>query len=580
MVDYAGLACKYFYACTVLLSLSCLRICAFASPFGFPPPAIPLRTSDDVIDRKVISSEISPGVEHTFLITPKKHSYFTFKVPTKNSPLWMYITPCGGGVHWRLYRSHEFAPQANTHPQSEHFNHILHKRIPPLVEFSKDLSNQLVLLAGEENEKRMTYYVNNVEAEYVVLNLTSTVPTTVKVFMTTLEGQINAFYPPLPADPRVNYSLLQSFDDDDEYELSLRWQIPGEIAALSHPKEGARDKFRYCALISRHRPDYTICDDLGENLESIHCVNQITNWLEAPNLRNGHKYFVTLFIRNTATGRSSALPPIEVNTPENPVVKDIATLKRANVANDYDELSYLHDAQLESGTLKPHRGYSVNYDFKIYKSDAEEQKALLILHACDGYIRVAVYRDGRLLKKSEPFSGYRRFLIVNAHSGHLRIQVINDDSKPTTYRLWASTKPEKSPYPHLPADTSVKETQRTCNSVTLQWMRSDEDATRYCLFRRKETANFLEELISRPANLCAEGMPLGDFVDCFQLGGTEPHNAFKTSNGLMQATVTGLEPDATYRFDLLATTMGKASPKFRPEQLPYRTAWVRTRSYC
>ncbi|KAK6043532.1 hypothetical protein COOONC_18963 [Cooperia oncophora] len=66
---------------------------------------------------------------------------------------------------------------------------------------------------------------------------------------------------------------------------------------------------------------------------------------------------------------------------------------------------------------------------------------LLIVHACEGYVRMSVYRNGKLLKRSEPFSGFRRFLVVNIHSGQLRFQISNDDAKPKTVHLWARPRP-------------------------------------------------------------------------------------------------------------------------------------------
>lgn len=48
---------------------------------------------------------------------------------------------------------------------------------------------------------------------------------------------------------------------------------------------------------------------------------------------------------------------------------------------------------------------------------------------------------------------HSRFLVVNVHSGQLRFQISNDDSKPKTVHLWASTQTDHSPYPKLPEDT-------------------------------------------------------------------------------------------------------------------------------
>jgi hypothetical protein len=58
------------------------------------------------------------------------------------------------------------ALEPNTHPLSKHFNHVLHMRIPPLIEFEEDLHNRekLILLAGEENEKRMEFFASKIDA--------------------------------------------------------------------------------------------------------------------------------------------------------------------------------------------------------------------------------------------------------------------------------------------------------------------------------------------------------------------------------------------------------------------------------
>ncbi|VDK80987.1 unnamed protein product [Anisakis simplex] len=45
------------------------------------------------------------------------------------------------------------------------------------------------------------------------------------------------------------------------------------------------NRYRFCAVVSRKQPDWTICDELGENLESIHCVNQSSNTLDIDNMR-------------------------------------------------------------------------------------------------------------------------------------------------------------------------------------------------------------------------------------------------------------------------------------------------------
>ena len=94
-------------------------------------------------------------------------------------------------------------------------------------------------------------------------------------------------------------------------------------------------------------------------------------------------------------------------------------------------------------------------------------QVLLIAHSCNGMVRMNIYRNGKLLRTTEPFSGFRRyspwlyrpspsifrFLVINVRRGQLRFEIVNEDSRPKNVRLWASTSSHKSPYPMLPEDT-------------------------------------------------------------------------------------------------------------------------------
>ncbi|KAK0399568.1 hypothetical protein QR680_003112 [Steinernema hermaphroditum] len=509
-----------------------------------------------------LKNGLTQGIEHLIQLTPHTETRLFFKMPGKNYPLWMFVTPCGASVHWQLFIESGFDSPVNLHPSSEQFNHILHKRIPPLLYVPGPVEKQ-ILLAGEQDDKRMSYYTNNVESEWVTLTMMSDKPTTTRVFLTTIQSQLEAHYPPLPDDLQLAHSIVPNPSGDDQ-TVQVSWQIPAKIKQIREPA-----RYRFCAVVSRKQPDYTFCDELGENLESIHCVNQTTNHLNINSLRSGRKYFVTVFIRDQISGGTSALRPIEVHTPESPTHGKL--LPKSN--NKYDETFTLFDAQLQAGKLKAEKGDSQLYDFPVHNL-TERQKVLLVVHACDGYIRVAIYRDGRLLRKSDPFSGFRRFLVLNAQDGELQIQIINADSNPKMFRLWASMKPEKSPYPQLPDDTSIKEIRRTCDSTTLQWLRAFDGHVRYCLYRRKESVNYLEELVSKHANLCAGTLPEKDLVGCYDQEGAPGDK--DDDDRVVTIRVDRLEPDTTYRFDLLARPVEKTNS----QDLPYRTVWVKTRASC
>lgn len=77
----------------------------------------------------------------------------------------MTITPCGSQVHWSLYSPHTYVQHpANVHPNSAHFNNLLHVRIPPLVEVTQELKEELTLLGGQSDEKRMNYFNQQIDA--------------------------------------------------------------------------------------------------------------------------------------------------------------------------------------------------------------------------------------------------------------------------------------------------------------------------------------------------------------------------------------------------------------------------------
>ncbi|VDK54816.1 unnamed protein product [Anisakis simplex] len=576
-------------------------------------------------------------------------------MPDAHRPLWMFVTPCGGSVHWQLFHTSRSFNDidghfVNIHPKAASFNHILHMRIPPLIQpETNTLSEPLSLLAGEADDKRMSYYTQQLDSDSLVLVLSSNMHSTARVFITTEKWRLDEHYPPLPADPTVSYQVAKyrrHSEFNDAATVRIRWNIPPEISAMNindgksnkngHTNSSDSDnsnnnglrlnRYRFCAVVSRKQPDWTICDELGENLESIHCVNQSSNTLDIDNMRTNRRYYVTVFFRDALSGGTSAMRPLEILLPDVSVPKE--KQKKDRQAKRKEKENRLLDAHLQSGKLASFKGATQSFDFSVRSRRTDRQKVLLVLHACDGYIRVAIYRNGRLLRRSDAFSGFRRFLVMNALSGHLTIQIINDDSKPKLFRLWASTNPQRSPYPQLPDDTSIKETRRNCSSTTLQWLKASDAEIRYCLYKHQETAHYLEELVNRHTNLCSGRMPENDLVGCYthlaayhqqkarkalkskpseylhyvhhadyHAKADEPsaytdhkqkHDEHEADaddygvddeddyDGLIETTVSDLQPDTTYRFDLLAEPVHRA----HSQQLPYRTVWVKTRAFC
>jgi hypothetical protein len=93
--------------------------------------------------------------------------------------------------------------------------------------------------------------------------MSSNRPTNVKLFATTLKSELDDFYPQLPKDSTLTFSLNQN---DIKFDLNLKWSIP-EYVTGSESK-----KYRFCVLVSRHQPQYSICQESSEDLDSMHCV--------------------------------------------------------------------------------------------------------------------------------------------------------------------------------------------------------------------------------------------------------------------------------------------------------------------
>ncbi|MFH4973802.1 hypothetical protein AB6A40_000511 [Gnathostoma spinigerum] len=581
---------------------------------------------------------LNDGQEYIVHLAPNVPQRLFYKTVNRGYPLWMFVTPCGSNVHWQLFKRQLTSEEVNVHPSSDRFNRVMHDRIPPLTDMHR-IENAFKLLAGEAGGRRMAFYSQHLDSDDIMIVLTSDSYGSARIFVTTLESRLIEQYPPLPTDKSVHYEILNvhttdnintSIDDlpklPSVYEgvsVKIRWRIPHEIRMLSKSNEVQLwNRYRFCTVISRKQSDWTVCDELSESLESIHCVNQTVDHLIIDKLLAGHHYYVTVFFRDGVSGGTSTLRPLEIHIPEmNEIDESYAVLQERAIDKDDKKVHPLADAQMITGRLASSKNAAQSYKFVIRNPGATRKKVLLVVHGCDGYIRVAIYRNGHHLKNSDPFSGFRRFLVTSTQSAILHIRLINDDSKPKVFRLWASITPEKSPYPKLPDDTSMKETRRSCSSVTLQWLRAADAFVRYCLYRRKETVQFLEELVSKHINLCDGQMPSEDLVGCYdnkrsetikyygmenfekRMNNTngsayssefdksdtamkgagcisdevdETINVANSMNGIIETTVHGLQSDTTYRFDLLARPLHKA----HTNELPYRTIWVKTRAFC
>ncbi|KAK5978925.1 hypothetical protein GCK32_012553 [Trichostrongylus colubriformis] len=236
----------------------------------------------------------------------------------------------------------------------------------------------------------------------LMLVLTSSKPSSARLFLSHSQDEMDAFYPPLPHDTRLAHAASKG-DSSETSQVLITWKAADGVRLAE------ANRYRFCAIVSRRVPDWAVCGELNEGLESIHCVPQTNNSMIIQKLRSGKRYFITLFVRDSLHGSTSSYETLEVNLRK--------TIESSSQETKKDEVQSLHNAVLESGNLPPRKGSALEYQFIVPTNTTTSNKVLLIVHACEGYVRMSVFRNGKLLKRSEPFSGFRRFLVVNVHSG-------------------------------------------------------------------------------------------------------------------------------------------------------------------
>ncbi|UMM29048.1 hypothetical protein L5515_011602 [Caenorhabditis briggsae] len=485
---------------------------------------------------------------------------FFLQISNEASPFFMYVTPCGAPIHWQLFSVDKDMSL------SEELD-VVSSISTPLEE-----SEKFRLIAGEEDKKRMTFFAHRVPKKVILVVRASSPSASARIFFSPSLFRLEEQYPPLPHDTRLATNVLDDISKKDEVSAQITWKISPQV------RNAEPGRYRICTIVSRQDPEFAgMCDDVEEGVEAVKCVPQMNNSVVMGQLCRDRTYYVTVFVRDQKRGSSSAYEVQTIQTPPSPVNEMVSRRKvPRNIPRKQKKNApiILTDGIMGQVELEPRKASVLNMKFFVHPLPSNQsQKAYLIVHACDGLIRLNLFRNGKLLKRSESFSGFKRFVVSNFKAGHLRYQIINDDDAKKTIRVWTSTNAAQSPYPNLPDDTSVKVVNRKCDSATIQWMRGQDEHLKYCVYQRKENSNFLEHLVSLADNLCQGGLSSSTLVGCYV---HSPTSAEIETQSVLETIIGNLQPSSTYRLDLLAIPMNRP----HPQALPYRTVWVRTNPYC
>uniref|UniRef100_A0A0K0DSZ6 NDNF_C domain-containing protein n=1 Tax=Strongyloides stercoralis TaxID=6248 RepID=A0A0K0DSZ6_STRER len=537
------------------------------------------------------------GMEHHISFNKSEtNKIFQIYMPGKDYPFWMYITPCDGTLHWQLYMKNEFGKKDNTY---EALNKIKKKKYnwdnQQIIHIEKNLKDvNLILLAGQSNSKRMKFYAKDIESDLLFLNVTSYDCPSFKVLFTTIERQIDEYYAPLPDDTTVHFEVTPHY-----YDKNINKMINVEFVDIklswANDSKFENGRHKYCAVITKNFIKSSMCFNNRISMDKMHCDSKNKNKIFEENMQ------IILYIFDIRYGSVNAFSPVQLKKedikfkiPYSNIILNRNNSTSITTKTVTKMLSILESSQiilpdgvLYEASFNKNDNILQNFNFTINpniskKNNNETEKILLIINGCSGYIKLAIYRGNVLLRKTEEITGFRRFLIMNVNEGNLRFEITNIDGKDKQYKIWASSKPIKSPYPQLPSEPSLKIIHRSCKTVTIQWFKAIDKKINYCMYKYPLNETNLNKISfkSDPTlDYCYPKLFKKNMIGCYTSYGVEKdvyNPKGIASNSLIEATLEDLIPNQVYKFEMFATK--KVGKKYY--HLPYRALITKTMKHC
>ncbi|VDM60356.1 unnamed protein product [Angiostrongylus costaricensis] len=95
-------------------------------------------------------------------------------------------------------------------------------------------SPKLELIAGQEDDRRMTFFKQNFPKGILLLVLTASTPSSARLFLSHSQDEMDAFYPPLPHDTRLAYAVSKG-DSSDSSQVLITWKVVERIRQAEFP---------------------------------------------------------------------------------------------------------------------------------------------------------------------------------------------------------------------------------------------------------------------------------------------------------------------------------------------------------
>ncbi|XP_056624102.1 protein NDNF [Triplophysa dalaica] len=576
------------------MTLSCclyLAVAFFSGPatiFALAPEnEVTLHPTTWLSENKITSVHLPKG--------RTRRLYFTLK--KKADLMSITVSPCAVPIEWSLaVRTLKDKPPKKPHWTSK-------KSMPELWWRGSGKEVQIHTYNGNAVD---TYTgPAHAPASIYVLRLKSNEhDTQVSAYLHEGTGPSGVF-PELPSDPRV-HTLGVGMTS-----VTLRW-APSSSIVVKDSRHGNRPYYEYCVLVDRKHNRRSLCA-LREGVKKERKDEQMRQKREKPGKEIVWAPLKDRWWQRSAAPEDRESPTALLDNFEDPgcVCKDVESVctvsdllpdtqyyfdvfvvDRVNgtsmaytgtFTRTHEEarpaVTSLREGQVKWVTLSGTGSGQQRERLFRFKPRGWQQNGLLTMHTCNGTsnVKVTVSSKDQELTSQEVGHQVAQIWLHGGPSYLIQLQALVPDasslpipksaSDKFCLRMQASSAYHRRAVPVFPSTLQIKSFNklRTCNSVTIAWMGTEERSL-YCVYQR-QIPNDSGKHSSTDRCLDPESRPANQRVLCKYFQELNPRRAVTT------AVIGELDPGALYMFDVYL---------MRRWGLPikYHSKIVRTRSEC
>ncbi|NXS53226.1 NDNF protein, partial [Brachypteracias leptosomus] len=488
-----------------------------------------------------------------------KRYYFVLEESRTLTPFTITVTPCDVPIEWNIL---VHKASANFLGKAAQGDHDTQEKAPSMV---------ITIFNYKGNSVETYTGMSSHSALYMLEFLSTERDTHITVYLTT-DTTSGHLYPELPMDPRIDVIGI------GHTTVTLTWRHSPSV--LQHS-----ESIQYCLLVNEKHNYKSLCAAetairssgmkppslsvspyllepqqvmilLNSELSIINKVisgevRQICmgtkNTYTMPNLSPGTQYYFDVFVVNFLTNASAAYTGTFARTLEEhePKVTDLKEGKAIQVVLDG----------------KKQKFYSLRYQ-------ARHKKIQFAFQLCHGQVWVHIAKNGKTVA-SENISRLKYFSLKGKLLDTYLVQLRSTEESNSSVKVQVAPHFHKPLFPLLPESLKIKSFSklRTCNSVTIAWLGTQEDS-KYCVYKKKiEEDQVWMELQSADRCSGPESQHKSEKVLCKYFYDTNIQQAVTTE------TIKGLDAGVLYLFDVYL---------FGPSGIPvrYRSKVVKTRKNC